>query len=439
VRYERLVVDAGENQTFALDFHPRLTVVTGVGSLEREGLTSELLGVLSSNRSGGALELAKDDGTRLAVFRPYGAKHMVVDIDAGSDVSSDYADSSGAIDLIRAEGLDPTTARRQLKVNASDLSTSTRSAELIATLASVDQNQLWALAARVRESEAELAQMAEEVGSAPEDISAIEDVERRHEQFERAQAGHEKVRKATFILALLCALASIPLGLLLGPIMAAAVLAPAPVIALWSILMWRRLESARKAADQALKDAGADSYLGFHLNRVNSMLSGDQVRRDLMASAELHRQSTAEWTSLVGDVPVAWAIEHRQEVTDAARVRQHQVLAPQLDETDVSVTLAEELVVRFTAARRLGSSGESFPLVLDEPFSNFEPTIKAALLELLVKTSKDQQIILLTEDSDVAEWARVEALTGALAIVESTKSTLRLIDATDASNTPLAI
>ena len=92
MRYERLVIDAGGDTTFALEFHPRLTVVTGVGRLEREGLMSELVGVLSSNRSGGALEVTDDHGRHLAIFRPQGKRHMVVDIDAGTDVSGGVPD-----------------------------------------------------------------------------------------------------------------------------------------------------------------------------------------------------------------------------------------------------------------------------------------------------------------------------------------------------------
>ena len=43
MRFERLVIEADEN-TFSLDFHPRLTVISGVGRLEHEGLISELVG-----------------------------------------------------------------------------------------------------------------------------------------------------------------------------------------------------------------------------------------------------------------------------------------------------------------------------------------------------------------------------------------------------------
>ena len=43
MRFERLVIEAGDN-IFNLDFHNRLTVISGVGRLEREGLISELIG-----------------------------------------------------------------------------------------------------------------------------------------------------------------------------------------------------------------------------------------------------------------------------------------------------------------------------------------------------------------------------------------------------------
>ena len=44
--------------------------------------------------------------------------------------------------------------------------------------------------------------------------------------------------------------------------------------------------------------------------------------------------------------------------------------------------------------------------------------MKPELLELLMKASADQQVIYLTQDEDVASWARVEALTGAMSVVE---------------------
>ena len=43
-----------------------------------------------------------------------------------------------------------------------------------------------------------------------------------------------------------------------------------------------------------------------------------------------------------------------------------------------------------------------------------------SLLEVMVRSSEHQQIVLLTESATVASWARVEAMTGAIGIIEPT-------------------
>ncbi len=435
MRYERLVIDAGDEKTFALEFHPRLTVVTGVGRLEREGLMSELVGVLSSNRSGGALEVTDDRGRHLAIFRPQGKRHMVVDIDGGTDVSASYRNEGGEIDLLGAEGLDQRTAKRRMRVTATDLTTRTQSAELIRRLASCDQAILWKVADRVNITEADLQRMAEEAGTAPEDLEMVDAIERRHAEFEAAQAGHEKVRRLTFLLAALCTIAAVPVAMFIDPLYALGALVPATAITAWSFIMYRRLEAARAAEQEALERAGASSYLGFHLQRVNTLLASDQTRRNLMNVAEAHREAADAWTQLAGDVPVQWAYEHRDEIVSAAPVRGRGDRASGGSPDDIAPVLGEELVVRLSEARRLGRSGESFPLVLDDPFTGFDSSVKPALLELISESSHRQQILLLTEDPDVAAWARLEALTGALSVVEPSGAKVegRTIDATDAA------
>ena len=57
---------------------------------------------------------------------------------------------------------------------------------------------------------------------------------------------------------------------------------------------------------------------------------------------------------------------------------------------------------------------------------------KPALLELLVRSSAMQQLIYFTEDPDVSSWARVEALTGELSVLEPARPTERTADVTPA-------
>lgn len=418
MRYERLVIDAGQDKTFALDFHPRLTVVTGVGQAERDGLMSELVGTLSNSRAGGHLEVTDDRGRHLAVFRPHGSRHLVVDIDAGTDISSAYRTSEGSIDLLAVEGLDQQTAKRRMRVTAQDLTTRTQSAELIRRLAACDQGLIWKIAERLQTTEARLHKMAEDAGTAPEDLELVDSIERRHQAYESAQARHEKVRKITFYLAALFTVATLPAVYFVAPWAAALGLGPALAVFAVSLLFWHKLGRARKAEEEALSAAGASSYLGFHLQRVNNLLSSDQSRRELTEAHEAHRDAAEAWQRMAGDVPVAWALDHRDDIVSAARVRVRAENPGGTQSEDLGTVLAEELVVRLAEARRLGRTGESFPLVLDDPFVNFDSSVKPALLEMLVEASHRQQVILLTEDPDVAAWARLEAITGALSVVE---------------------
>ena len=79
------------------------------------------------------------------------------------------------------------------------------------------------------------------------------------------------------------------------------------------------------------------------------------------------------------------------------------------------------LVARLAELRRLGGGGESCPLLLDDPFAELDRSAKPALLELLSHASGSPQLVYLTDDEDVASWARLEALTGALSIIEPGK------------------
>src|SRR5687768_4287454 len=113
VRFERLVFEAGEN-TFTLDLHPRLTVIAGVGRLERDSLVGGLLGALASARTGVHVEAVDDAGRRLAVFRPTGGRGRVVDVDRATDVTAEFVDERGRIDLLQRAGVDITVARGKL-------------------------------------------------------------------------------------------------------------------------------------------------------------------------------------------------------------------------------------------------------------------------------------------------------------------------------------
>jgi hypothetical protein len=422
VHFERLIIEAGSN-TFSLALHPRLTVIAGLGQLERDSLMGELVGALGSSRTGVHAEIVEDGGRHLAVFRPEGGRHRVVDIDTAQDVSREFAADDGRIDLLHHHGVELPRARRKMRFGATDLSTGTHGAALIRELAEQDQTKLWLAAKALQGSDDELQRVAEEVGSAPEDAEVVDRIEQGHTRLEAAQQRNERQRRKTFIVSLASTMLAIPAALFMPPA-AFPLLAIALVSVLVSAWFRKTVNRATKAEEAALAQAGAQSYLGFQIQRVNGLLSSDAHRKALMHAAEAHRRAVAAWRALAGEIQVHWALEHREEIMATAHVRKDVHVLGVLSRTgpmaedDKTSDLARVVVARLVELRNLGSSGESFPLVLDDPFIDVDPSTKPALLELLNHTDNAPQMIFLSEDEDVASWARLEALTGVLSIVE---------------------
>ncbi len=407
----------------AFDLHPRLTVITGLSQMERDGLVNEFVGALGNSRSGIHLELLAGNGHRFAVFRPNAAPHRVIDVDNRLDVTQQFTDTSGSIDLLSRAGLDPRTARRVMRFGATDLAETTERGKYIHQLARIEQNELWSAAEALLIANRRLEEEAEAVGSSVEDAEVIERIEHHHAQFERTQLENEKVRRLTFLAAGFAALLAVPASAVIGALAVAPLALVAIVAVIVSVVFWRRTEKARAAEEEALADAGAQSYLGFHLQRVNSLLSSDMGRQRLIRAAEEHRMAAGRWHVLAGEIDVNWAVANRAEITSAARLRSdvQPFVSPDADAGgDLTAAAIHAVLGRLEQLRSLGPGWESFPALLDEPFSLLDESILPAMLEQLVRSSEHQQIVLLSESPTVAEWARVEAMTGAMGVIEPT-------------------
>jgi hypothetical protein len=416
VRFERLVIEAGSN-TFTLDLHPSLTVVTGVGRLEREGLVNELIGALGPSRSGVHAEIVADNGHRFALFRPSGARHRVIDIDRSVDVTDRFRNADGNIDILGLRGLDVRSAKRKLRVTAADVTTGAHSDELVARLARTDQAALWRAADRLRRAEESLQMEAEAAGSAPEDAMVVEQIEARHHEFMSAQSLAERFRKLSFGLGAIAALSAVPLSMKIGPIASGPLLILAAVVTLLSFRQWKRMEEAEAREAEALALAGAQSYLGFHLQRVNGLLDNDQSRRRLLHAAEDQRAARVSWVALAGEIDVQWALEHRDRIEALSRKVGAEDSLPVFADPATS-DIARALLARIQGAATLGPGGEQLPVIIDDALADVDAAQKPALLELLMQASMSQQIIVLTEDERVASWARLERMTGALSVLE---------------------
>jgi hypothetical protein len=427
VRYQRLILEAGPNAV-TVRFHPRLTVIAGVGQPERESLIGELLGALAGARGGAHLEVIDDQGRRLAVMRPEAGDDRVMESETGRDVSAEFERPDSRIDLLAHFGLTLESARRRSRLSATDVAAVSRSDTLVSSLAAVDQVKLWSAAERVRDTDAQLKVEAEALGAAPEDAPVIEEIERRHQDFEAAQRRHEDVRHHGIFVGGACALAAVP-AYLLQRFYAVPFVAVAMVTTLVSILYRRRMELAQRAEHEALAAAGAKSYIGFHLQRVHGLLEGAQNRQRLAQIAEEHRRAAEAWAGLAGEVPVEWALTMRERILTVARRMEEEGRAaegragrPSLRHVDPA-DLAHSFVSRLADLRHAGASGESIPLILDEPLSGVDASVKQWMLELVGRSAGTPQVVYLTEDDDVAAWARMEAMAGHLAVIEPSPDT----------------
>lgn len=417
MRFERLVIEVDEN-TFSLDFHPTLTVISGVGRLERENLISEMVGSLGSSRPGVHAEIVADNGNRFAILRPCGDRARMVDVDAAADVSGRVADEGGGIDLLAVADLDVHAATRAVRLSGGDLAASAHRDQTLRRLSLIEPDTLWAAAERARAAEQDLAGAAAQRGPAPEDASVVTRVEERHDRFEAAQRRAESFRRISFVGGAVSALAAVPTAMFLGRPLAMVWVLVAAAVTATSLIQTQRMARARTAEEEALAEAGAQSYLGFHLQRVNGLVDGEQARRRLMKATHEHEDAMEAWVRLAGEVAPDWAHEHRDEIEAAAAT------ASLVDHDDELAAYAETLIQRLKTCRTVGPAGESLPLLLDDALASVDAELKAPLLELLMRASHDQQIVLLTEDTDVADWARVEAMTGSVSIVEPVDVTI---------------
>lgn len=423
MRYQRLILEAGANAV-TVRFHPRLTVIAGVGRAERDLLVTEILSSLAGGRGGAHMELVDDFGRRLALIRSTnGTADRVLEVDTGEDVTEEFVTPTGGPDLLDRLGLTISEARRLCRLTASEMAVESQGDSLLTALASLDQTQLWAAAERVTKAGHRLAAESERAGANPEDAPLIEEIERHHASFEKAERRHDSIRHHGIFIGGACALAAIPAALL-NRVTALPFLAVAALTTVVSIIFRRRMEKAAHAQDESLAKAGAQSYIGFQIQRVDRMLDGQKSLARLAEASEDYRRSLEHWQGLAGDVTPEWAAAHREEISElAAKLASTRIstgewsMAQGLPDIDPA-ELAHWLAARFTALRRVGPPGESMPLILDDPLIGVEAGVKQWILELIGRSAGSPQVVYLTADPEVAAWARLEAMAGHLAVLE---------------------
>jgi hypothetical protein len=418
MRYQRLILEAGDNAV-TVRFHPRLTVIAGVGRQERDMLIVELLGSLAGGRPGAHLEMVDDGGRRLAFIRPAnGGADRVLEVDSGDDVSHEFLGPSGQPDVLARLGLTTGSARKLCRLTAAELAVESQGDSLITSMAALDQSQLWAAAELLVAADDKLNRESQTAGAEAEDGPLIEEIERRHAEFEKAQRQNESVRHNGIFIGGACVpAAAIAKFLLHNTIAALGFVAVAALTTLASIVFRRRMEKARMAETEALARIGKESYIGFQLQRLDRMFDGQKGLTRVAAASEEHRQALLRWHGIAGDITVEWALHNRKAIEQLSlRLlgRGGVTALPNIDPAE----LAHWLASRFTALRRVGPASESLPLILDDPLLGVEAGVKQWILELIGRSAGSPQVVYLTADPEVAAWARVEAIGGHLSVLE---------------------
>jgi hypothetical protein len=425
VRYQRLILEAGSNAV-TLRFHPRLTVIAGLGRPERDQLLTEVLGSLGGGRGGAHMELVDDYGRRLALIRPAnGGADRVLEVDSGDDVTDEFVGESGLPSMLDHLQLTKQEARRLCRLSAAELAVESQGDSLVTTLASLDQARLWAGAERLVNADRALARETPATGTDLEDAPLIEEIERRHAAFEKAQSQSEWVRHHGIFVGGASAIGALPAAFM-NRIAALGFLMIAALTTVVSIIFRRRMERARTLEDEALARAGMQSYIGFQLQRVDRMLNGKKSLTRVAEAAEEHRLAQASWEGVAGDISPDWVLSHRQEI-EAISSRLRERTGPWVPADGVPnldpAELARWLAARFTALRKVGKTGESLPLILDDPLVGVEAGVKQWILELIGRSAGSPQVVYLTSDPEVAAWARMEAIAGNLAVIEPSPDT----------------
>jgi hypothetical protein len=387
MRLRRLVFEWEGRDAASLELHPCLTVVAGMERPAQEALASELVGALCGDRPGVRVELDGLDPSEVPAA------------------------------LVRA-GLHGDAGSRIVRFDATRAAEAGRGDPAIEALASADQQALWATAEALRSAEAELGITP---GGDEDDDEPARLLEARHAAYEAAGDRFESVRSATFYSSGFFALIAIPTMVLHGEAgLAAAGLAG--VGAVVSLLAWLQVLRTRRAEKAALEAVGAASYIRYSLRRANGLLEDGELER-LQAAAAARQTALAEWRAIAGDVPVGWAVEQREEIEAAAFVHRQieSLVAVSYEEAHVeditSEDLVHALVTHLSTARH---RGDGVPVVLVEPFAEVDRAILPVVLELLCRAAADQQLVVLTGDEAIASWARLEAMTGDVALVEPT-------------------
>ncbi len=427
---QRLVVEEPDH-TFSLDVHPGLTIAFHNRPAVRARCVNDLLDALGPGRAGLHLELIDGRQRYLAVFRPHGGRPRVIDVDASTDVTSQFRSPDGTVDLLAHLGIDATAARRMLRVESRQLDRTPQSGtdnhRDANHLAGLDQARLWAAAEAVQRAEIDLtAARADLPGQDRGTIEAFDRLDVEHEACEATLAAHRPIQRLGALLAVVCVAIGAALlafdqqvgdNSFTGRLLVIMGLCAAAV----TLYDRRSLGRARSTEQALLAEHGAERFSEL-ATRVGPLADAGK-RRALVAALDAQQAAYQGWGALSGGIAPSWAMQHRPAIEALASQRSNlrRVGADHLLHDDSSAADAARLLVdRVIELQEVGLDRERLPLVLEEPFLGLPPAEVQRLLATLVRLAVRHQLILVTGDRYIHAWAAESGAAAGVALVELT-------------------
>lgn len=409
MRIDRLEVSTSTD-TMELRLHPRITVVTGLGQLEREALTAELASAVGWGRPGLSADLLEDSGRILLVQRPVDQPARIIDALNGENITEEFVTDDHSVSVAGSLGIRRNELRGLMRIGAVTADEDQRTDELIRKLGRLDQERLWAAALTLAEVEVEVAQLSEEPEPETTHEEYVEAIEDCHLAVERARERIEDTRTALTASSGTLAILALLAAMLLHPLAALPFLLLSVGCASVSYWNHRQLELAAQAESEVLNAAGLHSYVNLQLIQVERLTGRPEQRAGTIKLHEIHRFAKECWYQLVGPVPLEWAVAHRREIEAAARGRYP---------TSAPITNPVEMVDRIRRhLDRAGSVvGESIPAILDDPFPILDDFDVAAVLTSISDHAHTGQVIVMTNDQRVTGWAEQMAQRFAAALL----------------------
>lgn len=408
MRIERLLLEHPADDgwsTFA--FHPGMSIIGGVGPAERDALVSELIGSLTGTSNGVHTEFRTDKGKRFAVVRSSKVPHMVIDSGKQIEVTDHFTNEQGDINVF--DGLDMSKDHTHLVLTDAELVHRGADDRDIDNLARLDQTLLWeiaeeidATAARIDASSMMLTQITEKNSTTDFAVG-----EAAFDALEAISFSNENGGQRDPIFWVLGALVFGAVGVgtyVTSPSMITMITAAVAVAIALGMLAhgaWPII-----AADRAGKGSpDGDSLFSMQLDRVNTMLAGNDSRKIYREATAAHEQATEAWISFTGGVDLTWTKVNRSHIENAAEMFRMGGFDPLAASPQFGA-----LVCRL--GRPESIRGESMPMIMSEPFASMTSDEKRAALHLLALSAGDGQRILLSADPEVAQWASEAAESG---------------------------